>query len=541
MIKRIVIQNYRMYRSFDFVLTPGLNVIIGDNDAGKSTLLEAVSLALTNRLHGKLLAQELSPYLFNAAAVAEYIAQLRAGKAPQPPEIVIDLFLDESAATAALKGTNNLLGEDAPGVRIRVAQNPDYAAEYADFIKTPERVTLIPTEYYSVEWLGFSGNGITMRSMPATASLIDATSIRLQSGADYYLQRIINDSLEVRERVELSVAYRGLREDFSAQPAVERINKELAGSQGDVTERDFKLAIDLSQRSTWESSLVPHLDDLPFAYIGKGEQNCLKILLALKKKLSAAHILLIEEPENHLSFSRMNRLVRRIADECDGKQVLVTTHSSYVLNKLGLDNLILVSTTGAVRLGDLPPGTVDYFKKLSGYDTLRVILARATLLVEGPSDELIVQRAYFDRYGRLPIEDGVDVIDVRGLAAKRLLDIAKPLGLRVAVVTDNDGDPAAARARYDGYTNAADPEARITVHLGADADYPTLEPQICAANSLDHLNGVLGTSYSSVDELSEYMTKDHNKTAVALKIFSSDQRIVMPDYIVEAVVAAHEG
>ena len=202
MIKRIVIQNYRMYRSFDFVLTPGLNVIIGDNDAGKSTLLEAVSLALTNRLHGKLLAQELSPYLFNAAAVAEYIAQLRAGKAPQPPEIVIDLFLDESAATAALKGTNNLLGEDAPGVRIRVAQNPDYAAEYADFIKTPERVTPIPTEYYSVEWLGFSGNGITMRSMPATASLIDATSIRLQSGADYYLQRIINDSLEVRERVE---------------------------------------------------------------------------------------------------------------------------------------------------------------------------------------------------------------------------------------------------------------------------------------------------------------------------------------------------
>ena len=43
-----------------------MNIIVGDNDCGKSTLLEAVSLALTGQLRGKLLALELSLYLFNA-------------------------------------------------------------------------------------------------------------------------------------------------------------------------------------------------------------------------------------------------------------------------------------------------------------------------------------------------------------------------------------------------------------------------------------------------------------------------------------------
>lgn len=42
----------------------------------------------------------------------------------------------------------------------------------------------------------------------------------------------------------------------------------------------------------------------------------------------------------------------------------------------------------------LTPDTYSYFKKLPGYDTLRLILAHRVILVEGPSDDLIVQHAY---------------------------------------------------------------------------------------------------------------------------------------------------
>ena len=61
---------------------------------------------------------------------------------------------------------------------------------------------------------------------------------------------------------------------------------------------------------------------------------------------------------------------------------------------------------------------------MSGYDTLRLILCKKAILVEGDSDELVVQRAYMDIHnGRLPIQDGIDVITV-GLSFLRFLEVA---------------------------------------------------------------------------------------------------------------------
>jgi len=53
-IRKVAIRNYRLFREFDLELTPGLNILVGSNDSGKSTLIEAISLGLTNRLNGNL-------------------------------------------------------------------------------------------------------------------------------------------------------------------------------------------------------------------------------------------------------------------------------------------------------------------------------------------------------------------------------------------------------------------------------------------------------------------------------------------------------
>ncbi|MFC9992481.1 ATP-dependent endonuclease [Streptomyces globisporus] len=530
MLSKIILQNYRSFRNFKLDFDPKMNILVGDNDAGKSTILEAISLALTGRLRGKLLAQELSPYLFHQEATTEYIAALREGREARPPEIIIDLFLDSKTAPAELMGTNNLLKGNEPGVRVRVALNPDYVPEYKEFIRDPTQVRLIPTEYYKVDWLAFSGNGITFRSIPATASLIDASNIHLQSGVDYYLNGIINSHLAPDERVKLTRAYRSLRENFAADDSIVKINQKLRGAPSDVSDRELTLGIDVSQKSSWESSIVPHLDELPFQYVGKGEQSTLKILLALNKKVEDAHIVLVEEPENHLSFSNLGKLVKKISDKCDGKQVFITTHSSYVLNKLGLEKLVLLSATEGFRLDSLPADTQDYFRKLSGYDTLRLVLARRSILVEGPSDELIVQRAYRDVHGCLPIEDGVDVISVRGLAFRRFLDIASLTGNVVAVVRDNDGtDAAEVQRKYAAHTVFPN----ISVHVGQDKAYKTLEPQLLKANGLVTMNAILGKNFTSEVDLLEHM--EDRKTTCALTIFSSDQTINMPEYIRDAV------
>jgi energy-coupling factor transporter ATP-binding protein EcfA2 len=530
-LNKIIIKNYRAFENFTLEFTPGLNILVGDNDAGKTTLLEAVHLALTSRVHGRLLAYQLSPHMVNQSAATRYVAALARGERPMPPEIVIDLYLDQRPETAVLVGTNNPTVENAPGLRVKASFSQDYVQEYERFVEGAEEIRLVPTEYYKVEWLSFAGNAVTSRGVPATASLIDAAAIRLQSGADQYIQQIIDTELEVAERVELARSYRSLRESFSGRTAITAINTRLSEAYQELSDKALSLSIDVSQKTSWESNLVPHLDDLPLQFVGNGAQHVLKMLLALNRSVDACHAVLIEEPENHQSPASLSALVRRIDERCQGKQVVMTTHSSFVLNKLGLDNLVLVAPPNTMRLTDLPGETLDYFKKLSGYDTLRVVLARRMILVEGPSDELIVQRAFKDRHGVLPLEAGVDVINVRGLSFKRFLDIAGPLGKRVAVITDNDGaDPEDVKARYADYTGDG---SSITIHVGDAPGGATLEPQIVAANDITLLNELFGTNAESAPDLSAYMVA--NKTACALQVLEADMSITMPSYIDDAV------
>ena len=536
MLKKIVIRNYRLFEEFELEFETGMNIIVGDNDSGKSTLIEAVNLALTGRISGRWLFQEFSPFLINRTTTANYVAAVRAaspGNPPTPPEVIIDLFLeDASSETGLLRGTNNLLSEDACGVRIRGALDDDYVEEYKAFASSPDQVRLVPTEYYKVDWLGFSGNAVTMRSMPASASVIDPGAIRLRTGTDFHLQQIIRTHLEPRERVELSREYRSLREEFSEREAVKAVNTRLAGDRGTITDRDFSLSVDLSQRYTWEHSLAAHLDELPFEFVGKGEQNSVKTLLAIGRRAEGAHVVLIEEPENHLSFSSLRSLLLKIEERCVGKQVIVATHSSFVLNKLGLDRLILLGAGRSTRLTSLTPGTSDYFKKLAGFDTLRLALAKQAILVEGPSDELVVQRAYRDQHdGRLPIEDGIDVISVRGLSFPRYLELAVGLNLPTRVVRDNDGrEPEDVLSRYAQYTVDA---TSVSVFVGKDPGLPTLERQIVAVNDLPTLNRVLGREFSSEGDALTYML--NNKTTAALSVFESEVNITMPEYVYEAV------
>src|SRR5690606_22707311 len=135
-------------------------------------------------------------------------------------------------------------------------------------------------------------------------------------------------------------------------------------------------------------------------------------------------------------------------ENSENKQIIITTHSSFVANKLGLKDLILLNDRKALTLDDLSKDTRGFFEKISGYDTLRLILCEKAILVEGDSDELIVQNAYLEEQGVLPIENCVEVISV-GVSLLRLLEMAEKLNKTVSVVTDNDGDIEAMEKKYE--------------------------------------------------------------------------------------------
>lgn len=533
-IRKVKILNFKSLRDFEIEFNNDINIIVGNNESGKSTILEAINLALNGQLNGRQAINEISPYIFNLETVNEYKADLNAGNTPLPPFILIELyFTSEDPKLASFKGTDNSEKSNELGIVASIEFDDRYNDEYLSYIENPAQVNNIPTEYFKFNWHSFSGASLTKRGIPITTTLIDASTIRLQYGTDYYIQKIINDTLDPTQRTNLSLIYRGLKESFSSEGAIQEINDVLSSTSANLNEKELSVSIDVSQKHSWETHLTAYLDEIPFNYLGKGEQNILKILLALERQVEDSNIVLLEEPENHLSYSTMSKLVKRVHEKCEGKQLILTSHNTFILNKLGLEKVILIADDKQTNLNALSEETQNYFNKLPGFDTLRLVIAKKPILVEGPSDELIVQKAYMmQNEGKLPIEDGWDIITVRGLSFKRFLDISVLLEKDVFVITDNDGNYAQnITNKYDNYL------AHDFINICADTnnDFPTLEPQIVNVNTLENINIILGREFDSKEEAIAFMTKSANKTECALKLFETHIEWVVPQYILNAI------
>ncbi|WP_112312181.1 ATP-dependent nuclease [Pseudogemmobacter bohemicus] len=539
-IDKVKIRNFKCFEGwFEVDFNQGVNIIVGNNEAGKSTLLEAIHLCLTGMLNGKYIRNELSPYLFNRRTERAYLDSVAAKKPLDPPEIQIELYLGgDNDVLEDLRGNGNSEKNDkARGLLFSIEFDNKYDDAYSEMMKSQE-ISSIPLEFYQVQWSEFSRQPAMARTIPIKSALIDSTSTRVQSGSDMYISRIVKEFLDDKERVAISQAHRKLKDAFKADGNVGAINERLAEA-AKISRKRVSIAVDMSSHNAWENSLMTFIEDVPFHYIGKGEQCIVKTRLALSsKKNREAIVLLIEEPENHLSHSKLNQLISDINTDNSGKQIIITTHSSFVANKLGLDHLILLRESKVARIKDLEAS--DFFHKLPGYDTLRLVLSKKSILVEGDADELVVQRAYMDANGgRLPIDDEIDVISV-GLTFLRFLELATALKIPVVVATDNDGDVAALEKKYSKYKDidhikiCYDPieDKGDLILNGKPFNYNTLEPKLVKSNSLEILNTLFGTKHN-IDNLHRYMK--NNKTECALKIFSTETTITYPKYILDAI------
>jgi putative ATP-dependent endonuclease of OLD family len=534
-IEKVNIENFKcFYGKFTIQFNQGINILVGDNEAGKSTILEAINLALTGILGGRYSKNELSQYLFNRTVVTQYLLGIQQGTNPIPPQIAIEVFFGGSEFPL-FEGNGHSEKVKKCGIVFKIEFDPDYKSEYEALITDAKNVTTIPIEYYCISWKSFAREAVTVRSIPIKSVLIDSASNKYQNGSDIYISRIIRNDLEDKEKVQLSQAYRKMKESFLADASVTAINQKIS-TKSKITEKALSISVDLPTQNSWETTLMTYLNEIPFHQIGKGEQCIIKTNLALgHQKSQEANLILLEEPENHLSHTKLNELIKSISDGCANKQVIISTHNSFVANKLGLENLLLLNKQKISRLSELSEDTFTFFKKLPGYQTLRLLLCRKAVLVEGDSDELIFQKAYMETHsGHLPIEDGIDVISVK-LTFKRFLEIAVKIYQPVAVITDNDGDFAKnITKKYEDYSTIG----FIRIFADNREGLNTLEPQFVDANKSDlkNLCNVIGIDnfvYDTVEKIQEYMSL--NKTTWALKVFESQQAVQFPDYIQRAV------
>ena len=534
-IEKIFISNFKCFRDITITFNEGMNILVGNNEAGKSTVLQALLLALTCSLDGRPLKYSLSQYIFNNECVNQYLNAIKNGKRPSLPSLVIEVYFKNESYPKYL-GNWNSNHENACGITFKLEFDDEYNEAYTELLKDPTLINSLPIEFYKITWKSFARESIVAQQQPLKVSFIDSSAAKYQSGSDYYASQILRDELDEIENFQLIQAYRQARNTLRGVDAINSINKRLQ-EKTRISSKDIKIDIDWDFATGWQHALKTYLDDVPFSQIGKGEQCIIKTNLALgHRRAKEANIILIEEPENHLSHTKLNELINYIEQANLGKQIIISTHSSFVCNKLGFNKLILLNGNKTLKFSELSEDTFNFFRKLAGYDTLRMLLCCKAVLVEGDSDELLFQKAYMQTHdNKLPIQDGIDIISV-GLSHLRFLEIAKCTGCKVAVVTDNDGNYQKnivdKYSKYEGNQN-------IKIFSDSDNSLYTLEPQFANLykNDIKTLQDLLQIEHrkdhSELSSIIQFMKND--KPGWALKVFESSNKVLFPQYILDAV------
>ncbi|MGS2664596.1 ATP-dependent nuclease [Corynebacterium glucuronolyticum] len=524
-ITKVQIIGYRRFQNFTFEPEPRTNIIVGGNEAGKSTLLEAMMLALTGRVHGVRAAEYLNPYWFNKTMVHDFFAKPPSERTYlDAPEFRIDVYLEvDSQELEKFRGVNNIALADSVGLSVWAHPDPEYKQELNEYFQQEDCPEVLPVEYYVVEWLNFGGYPVTRRPKELGISLIDSRTIRSERGVDYYTRQILETRLNPKDRSKVSVEHRKLRSTLGRE-VLQELNDALSEGNQSIPGAVVGLQIDQSRSASWESTLIPNIEDVPLSMAGQGSQAVAKTILAMGRNAKTSSLIFIEEPENHLSYTRMRQLISYIQNSSQDRQVFITTHSSYVLNRLGLDQVTLLSKGTPARFKSLSRDTIHYFQKLSGFDTLRLILADSIVVVEGPSDDIIFTRFFTDRFGQEPLDCGVDVMSINGVSFKRCFELAAMLGRSLFAIRDNDGQsPEHWQSKISDYLR----EKERVLFIGDPDSGNTLEPQIESANNNDVLSQVLPKAKGA--SVSEWMQK--HKTDAALAIAASEHTLNPPPYI----------
>lgn len=514
-IRRLVLRNFKRFKALELEFDPELNILVGGNEAGKSSVLQALDIVLSvSRSKVEAIGIEA---LFNAECIAEFLRGSR--KIANLPEMLVEVYFDDLADRHDLDGRNNSNGTDHLGIKMVCKPVDEYTKEIQAILA--EKHENFPFEYYGVHFQTFTDEVLLPFKKPLRHLLIDSSLINNEYATREYTRSMYAAHASVAQRNLHAFEYRKAKAKFT-NDIFKTMNDALDG---------YKFDVRTSPKASIETDIIITEDDIPVDSKGKGRQCFIKTEFALRNREHALNVLLLEEPENHLSHVHMRKLIERIRASLK-KQLFVATHSSFIATRLNLKKVLILSEENPLRpasLKDLSQGTAEFFMKAPDNNILELALCKKAILVEGDAEFILMEELYkLSAPGSSLDADGVHLISVDGTSFKHYLELAKLLGIKVAAIRDNDHDHAT-----NCVANYAD-HVSPSIQVFADPDNSRHTFEVCMyQDNMATCKALFAAGRKSLS-VEDYMLK--NKTDAAFALLRSEGSVlVAPEYIQQAV------
>lgn len=371
-ITKIKLYNFRRFR--EFVIEPNTknNILIGDNESGKSTILEAIDL-VSGGNNRRVEAIGLDN-LLNIEAVTEFINSDRCYA--DLPKLRVELYLS-GASDPSVNGENNSDKIECDGIKLVCEPNEDYKTEIT--FAMDAQSDYFPYEYYSIRFSTFADQVYTGYKRKLRCAMVNSDNMDSEYATNDFIKRTYYQYTgdDAKERAIFRSKYRQMRKVFCAdslKPLNDRIPQE----------KHYTFGLKNSPASALENNLMIYEDEISIDNKGTGRQIFIKTDFALEHAGSNVDVILLEEPETHLSHVNLKKLIQKIAKTQAG-QIFIATHNSLISTRLELNNVIILHCDGEKRpvtLKSLNLETAAYFKKTPPASITEFVLSRKTILFD---------------------------------------------------------------------------------------------------------------------------------------------------------------
>ena len=511
-IKKLKLYNYKRFKEFSFEPNEKTNILIGDNETGKSTIIEAIDLVISGSIKK---AENIGvDRIINVEAQKEFLVGPKTFESI--PRVIIELYLDGEFGFD-MNGKNNSDKTLSDGIRMICEPDVNFENEIMESNQADEQ--FFPFDYYKISFSTFADQGYSGYKKKVSSIFIDSSNMNSDYATANFVKRMYAHYTEsnVKERVVHKSKLRQVRTKFE-QDSLKDLNSRIP------VQESYEFKLRTNETGDFGNELMIYDQSVALDNKGTGTQIFVKTDFALSRANENLDVILIEEPENHLSHVKLHALIEKIEQSVDC-QIFITTHNSLISTRLELRNVFIMQgneTQKPLTLQLLSDETAKYFMKTPPASIIEFTLSNRIILVEGPAEYMLFDMFYRNITGEKMESDDVQILDVRGLSFKRYLEIACITGARVAVVTDNDTDYQT--HCVNKYSFFEDKE-NIGIFYDNDNTKRTFEIVLEDVNK-ETCKNLFG------ENAVKYMLE--NKTEAAYQLMSVDG-LVVPDYIERAI------
>ena len=259
-IQKIKLHNYRRFKDLVIPFKEGRNVLVGDNESGKSSILEAIDLTARGSRHR---VEDIGlETLFNVQVIREFMEGER--QLANLPELFVELYLG-GIVEEGLDGNENSEGRQSYGIRMQFEPDPLLSRQTLAILQ--EENSYFPFEFYTMSFTTFSGeiyNGYTKR---VKTIFLDNSTIGNEYALSEFISTIYGVALNQVEQLTAKHSYGNSKFGFKNAVLTPFNNKLPDG---------YSFAVKNTGKNCLENDLTIELDGVPITEKGTGIQCILK-------------------------------------------------------------------------------------------------------------------------------------------------------------------------------------------------------------------------------------------------------------------------